>query len=229
MEKDIKLSKEQLQKIKDYLNNNNVEYIDLHLEVLDHISTDIELLMEKVSFEEAFKQVKLKWNKNFRKTSSLWLGVINERPEIIMNKCIKIYKPLFIKFIALIIVFAGLSYIVNHYIEYSLAEYEKTLSIVIAVALLFYTGVILFWYFKMKFGKMKTTFSYLYRIQILPSLFSVVLFNPFLNDSYITKENTFNVLMATMYFIFFLTAIGANYLFKKHKKSVSNYKKHQLK
>ena len=36
MEKDIKLTKEQLQQIEAYLNNNDIEYIDLHLEVLEY-------------------------------------------------------------------------------------------------------------------------------------------------------------------------------------------------
>ena len=61
----MKLNKEQLQEIETYLTNKDVEYIDLHLEVLDHISSDIENLMEKISFEEAFEKVKNKWNKNF--------------------------------------------------------------------------------------------------------------------------------------------------------------------
>ena len=55
MEKDIKLTKEQLQQIEAYLNNNDIEYIDLHLEVLDHISTAIEneMTIHNSSFKEA--------------------------------------------------------------------------------------------------------------------------------------------------------------------------------
>ena len=56
MEKDIKLTKEQLQQIEAYLNNNDIEYIDLHLEVLDHISTAIEneMTIHNITFKEAF-------------------------------------------------------------------------------------------------------------------------------------------------------------------------------
>ena len=79
MKKDVKLTREQLQKIEVYLINNDVEYIDLHLEVLDHISTDIEHEMSKnnTSFEGAFDEVKLRWSKTFSYKWTFWLGVSN--------------------------------------------------------------------------------------------------------------------------------------------------------
>ena len=57
----MKLTKEQIQEVEGYLKNKDVDYIDLHFEVLDHISTDIEnLIIEKqFDFNGAFDEIKL--------------------------------------------------------------------------------------------------------------------------------------------------------------------------
>ena len=54
----MKLTPEQIQTVEKYLTNKDVEYIDLHLEVLDHISSDIETKMteEAFSFSDAFEE-----------------------------------------------------------------------------------------------------------------------------------------------------------------------------
>ena len=64
----MKLTKEQIQQIENYLADKNVEYIDLHFEVLDDISTYIEIEMSErqIDFNDSFDEVKLKWHKTIQ-------------------------------------------------------------------------------------------------------------------------------------------------------------------
>ena len=97
----MKLSQEQIQQVEDYLKNKDVEYIDLHLEVLDHISTAIESEMteNEISFNDAFEKVKTKWNDTFSYKSSYWLGTSNGGSKLFIDHCLKIYKPITFKMI----------------------------------------------------------------------------------------------------------------------------------
>ncbi|AMC11248.1 hypothetical protein Lupro_08265 [Lutibacter profundi] len=227
----MKLTKEQIKQVENYLTKKGIKYIDIRFEVLDHISTDLEYLIEhnNYSFGDAFKEVTIKWNKSFKKTSSLLLGYSSNGPKMLIKKCIKIYKPLFVKSLILVFLFIAIGYSVNYYFEYSLINYKNVIHQFIYLALILYCGIILFWYIKIRLGKANTTFSYLFRKRIIPNLFSVFIFMPYLNDSYITRENKLSVIMFAMLFVFFLTFLGARYFFKNHLKAVSNYKKYQLK
>lgn len=225
----MKLNKEQIQQIEGYLDKKKIVYIDIRFEVLDHISTDIEYLMgnNDFSFESAFKEVTIKWNKSFKSTSS-WLLSNIDGPKMLIKKCVKIYKPLFVKSLLLLILFIALGSFMNNSIEYSLTNYKNIIFQLISIALILYCGIILFWYIKIRLAKINTTFSFLFRKRIIPNLFSVVIFMPHLNGSYITRENKLNLIMFTMLFVYFLTFLGARYFYKKHLKVVSNYKKYQL-
>ena len=226
----MKLTPEQIQTVEKYLTKKGVKYIDIRFEMLDHISSDIEVLIEEkqCDFNIAFDKVKIKWKSNLRTSSSFLLGSTNSGPKVFINKCVKIYKPLFVKTLLLVMLFIALGYIINNSLEYSLASHRNVIFKLIATALTLYSGIILFWYVKIRLGKNNTTFSYLFRKQIIPNLFSVFIFMPYLNDSYITRENKLSLIMFTMLFVFFLTFLKARYFYKNHLKVVSNYKKYQL-
>ncbi|UMB59783.1 hypothetical protein MHL31_11930 [Lutibacter sp. A80] len=226
----MKLNKEQIKEVEAYLNNKDVEYIDLHLEVLDHISTAIEseIAENEISFNNAFEKVKTKWNGNFKNTTSLWLGWRNNGPKLLINKCIEIYKPLFIKAFLLLLLFIAIGTILNYSFEYSVEKYKSLIFNLISFVLILYCVSILFLYVKIRLEKIKTSYSYLFQKQIMPNLFSVLIFIPYINDSYITRDGKFNLIMFAMLFVFFLTFLGARYFYKNHLKVVSNYKKYQL-
>ena len=58
MEKDIKLTKEQITYIDDYLKHHKVKYWDIRIELLDHIVTTVEEKLTKgVSFDDAMIEV----------------------------------------------------------------------------------------------------------------------------------------------------------------------------
>ncbi len=52
----MEITTKQIQQVETYLDKKNFDFIDLNVEVLDHIILDIEsLLSKKYSFDNAFK------------------------------------------------------------------------------------------------------------------------------------------------------------------------------
>ncbi|MFK5973078.1 MAG: hypothetical protein QM485_07335 [Flavobacteriaceae bacterium] len=60
----MKLTKDQIQKIENYLDIKRLTHLDLKIEVKDHMATDIENVMEEDSlgFQDAFEAANDKWN-----------------------------------------------------------------------------------------------------------------------------------------------------------------------
>jgi len=90
----MEITKKQQQQLEVYLQNKDFDFIDLNIEVLDHMISDIESLLRKnYSFENAFKITILKWEKYFKETSSFYLGRYYTESKIVVKKAIKIFKP----------------------------------------------------------------------------------------------------------------------------------------
>ena len=224
----MKLTKEQIAKIEAYLNNNDVKYIDLHLEVLDHISTDIEYEMtdNNVSFNEAFEKVRIKWSETFSYKWTFWLGISNGGSKLFIDHCLKIYKPLWFKsilgIVAFIAVFYGIAAIFNIDLD---ANYQIFKITALSIAL-FFPVLLIYWNSKLKKTKLASTYSYLYNKQIFPNIFIVfiLIIQIFRSEKEIFSDFIF--VYFTMFFSLFI--MGYNF-YKNHIKAVSNYKKYQLK
>ena len=228
MKKDIKLSKEQLLEVEAYLNNNDIEYIDLHLEVLDHISTDIENEMSEnnISFEEAFDKIRIKWSKTFSYKWTFWLGVSNGGSKLFIDHCLKIYKPLWFKsmfaIVAFIAVFYGIVAIFNINLD---ANYQLFKSTFLLIAL-FFPVLLIYWKYQFKKIKFVSTYSYLYNKQIFPNIFITLLL---IIQIFRSEKEIFSDFMF-VYFTLFFSILNMGYSFyRNHIKAVSNYKKYQLK
>ena len=86
----------QIQQIETYIINKGIDYIDLKVEILDHMVADVEDRMkENGSFETAFYQTKYKWNKHFRSSSSIYFGFHYSQPKIILKKAINEFRPFY--------------------------------------------------------------------------------------------------------------------------------------
>lgn len=225
MKKKIKLTKEQIQRVESYLNDRKVYYIDIRFEILDHIISDIEFLIENknISFEVASKEVSEKWNKILKRSSSFWLGLGNYGPDILIKKCLKIYKPLFLKSILVILIVMAVAFGFKEKFNYSLASYKNDILLFISLGWLIYVGYIIYWYFRMKKGKVNSSYSFLFYKQIAPTIFSAIIFSPFINDNYFTKENEFSYLMLVMLLVFFTSFLNGRFLYKKHLEAVSKH------
>jgi hypothetical protein len=84
----MKLSKEQIAKIEETLVLNGVVYEDIKLELIDHIASEIETLMEenKIPFEEVLVRALENWNDQLMLSYSFWTGTTNVAPRIVIEK-----------------------------------------------------------------------------------------------------------------------------------------------
>jgi len=224
----MKLTGEQIEKVENYLTNKDVEYIDLHLEVLDHISSDIETTMDEnqLDFNEAFEEVKLKWNKTFSYKWTYWLGISNGGSKLFIDNCLKIYKPLFFKSMLFIILIVGCFYGSIQVFNIDLLYYKQFINTLYVVFSMLYVGFNLFWYFQIKKTTIKSTFSYLFNKQIFPNIYLVLFL--FVSDSFNSQEE-FKYSKFLMFSSLISILVIGNYFYKSHLKAISNYKKYQLK
>jgi hypothetical protein len=223
----MKLTKEQIQEVEGYLKNKDVDYIDLHFEVLDHISTDIEnLIIEKqFDFNGAFDEIKLKWDKTFSYKWTFWLGISNGGSKLFIDYCLKIYKPLWFKSILGIIAFIALFYGTVAFFNVDLNANFYLFKIIFLSIALFFPVFLIYWRFKLKKTKVSSVYSYLYFKQIFPNIFIVFL----LIFQIAKRENeNFSDFIFVYFTLFFSLLIMGYNFYKNHLKAVSNYKKYQL-
>lgn len=84
----MKLTIEQINQIDTFLEINDVKYLDIKLELLDHIASQIEALMseQNSSFEEAFIVIKDNWKPRLLSSSSFLIGIIYSFPKIVLDR-----------------------------------------------------------------------------------------------------------------------------------------------
>ena len=109
----MELTKAQIEKVENFLTAKNIIYVDIRLEILDHIVSDIENLMVKnYTFENAFKTTIIKWKNNFKETSSFYFGILYSESKLVIKKAVKMFKPFF-SYICLLIFY--LSYFLTNF------------------------------------------------------------------------------------------------------------------
>ena len=84
----MKLSENQIKKIDLLLEKYSIKYLDIKYELIDHIASQIEDLMntKSKSFEEAMPIVIQTWLPVFKSQSSFWIGLIYSFPKVIIHK-----------------------------------------------------------------------------------------------------------------------------------------------
>ena len=94
----MELTTEQLQRVEHYLNVKEITYIDIRMEVLDHIVSDIEAKTETetLDFETVFYNVTDKWNVHLKQSSSWIFGLANSAPKIVLKKAKNNFKNWFL-------------------------------------------------------------------------------------------------------------------------------------
>ncbi len=223
MKKDVKLTREQLQKIEAYLNNNDIEYIDLHLEVLDHISTDIESEMTEnnTSFENAFDEVKLKWRKTFSYKWSFWLGLTNGGSKLFIDHCLKIYKPVLIKGGIVLLLFLTLTLFFYEELEITLAPFQNVAKILFLVFSMIYVSLLYYWKFKVNSAGKNTSYYYLYKKTVMPNIAITALF---ILQVLIFKDTHFDVSIFMFSYVFLFNLYNGFNFYKKHFSTLKKYK-----
>jgi len=212
----MELTKEQIQRVERYLNAKKVHYIDIRVELLDHIVSELENnIDENTSFEEAFNNTTKKWNTLLKNSSSVYLGYAYVKPKIVIDKMKKHGKPHIIKILLtflLMILFISLKLEVTtshaQTINFLAKFFIYTVSFIIGL------GYILIWQ-----SKQKTSYRFLYKTQVLPYvLFPIMLFGDFL-----TKEGNIDLVkIGMLLFVAFIIQLGIK-LYKNHFLAVKKY------
>lgn len=86
----MKITKEQIDYIDAYLVKKGVTYLDVKLEIIDHIASEIEekIELENLLFDDAFNLVIKKWQYQFVQRSSFWVGAIYSFPKAVLDKIV---------------------------------------------------------------------------------------------------------------------------------------------
>ena len=215
----MELTKEQQQQVEKYLQNKDFDFVDLNVEVLDHIISDIESLLAKnYSFENAFKITILKWEKYFKETSSFYLGLHYSESKIVVKKAIKIFKPFyFLYLVAFTLPFAFLKLVPIQVAE-NTANFMNSFLFSFSSLLLCY---MIFIFVKTLRSKVKTTYRFILKTQYFGLFFIIlgVFFGAIFNN-----EGEMDPVYTGFASGGFAVAFICHHFYKKHLEAIKKYK-----
>ncbi|PQJ76874.1 hypothetical protein [Polaribacter glomeratus] len=216
----MELTTEQLQKVEDYLNLKDITYIDLRMEVFDHIISDIEvkLVDENVDFETIFYLVTDIWDKHLKQSSSFYFGVAYTAPKIVIDKAKKYFKKWF--FLILPTYFIPYFIIVKtntFFTEIIKNSIHLFFQIVTVLSFMFFLLLL----FKKYKNEKKTTYSFILKTQSLNALVGflfLINLNFLDNDGFIDASKS-GILMA-----FIFSTYSYFHFYKKHLEAIKKHK-----
>lgn len=158
----MKLTNQQITTIEQTLVLNGLVYDDIKLEVLDHIATELETIIDEsqFSFEENLKQVFEKWKNELTPSSSFWIRNNKSVPKIVVHKSIKLIQHVFLMSISL-----GLLTAIVVTLLFKNNANQEVLSLLNSILqTMGVMGIVLLVYVKIKIwqSKQKSTYSYLF-------------------------------------------------------------------
>ncbi|SDS49584.1 hypothetical protein SAMN05216503_3244 [Polaribacter sp. KT25b] len=215
----MELTKTQIQQVESYLKNKRFDFIDLKVEVLDHMISDIESLISKnISFENALKMTILKWNTHFRETSSFFFGLMYSDSKIVVKKAVKIFKPFYFLYLA--------SYILPVIIlmNFSFVFSETSINIIngflngFTITFLCY---LIFIIVKVITSKVKTTYRFILKTQYLGIIFLII---PLLTGNHFDDDKKLNPVFTGFLLAGFAVTYICHYFYKKHEEAIKKYK-----
>ena len=218
----MKLNQDQLDQIKGYLNKMGLTQIDLKLEVLDHISLEIERQLEnRMLFEDAFEIEKKKWAPELRSEHSLWIGLQQTGPKIMIDKCARITKELYLK--------SGITALLAILIIYFLRQFWNNdpgiliLKYGVGGLLLFGALFMIYEYSHSQREVSETSYSFIIKPNIIGYFMLVIACNPFLNSFPFELDNS--AIYMILFFNAFTLAFGVYTfkLFQNHRLQIKKY------
>lgn len=208
----MKLNAEQINTIDTILEKLGVVYIDYKFEILDHIASEVEELMNETGddFEKSLEIILKRWQPKFKKSSSTWFGYLWEMPEILMQKALKLYKRKMLLLVALSMFFAFLIYFFGE----TISEFYNVIRVYFSIVVAFqFVG-----YLKIRISSKKSTFGFLYKQQFLAFLF--LYFQQFIYaTSYAKLLQNPNGLSLLMFFIMsmlIISPLSSIHFYKEH-------------
>ncbi|APZ45753.1 hypothetical protein BW723_05335 [Polaribacter reichenbachii] len=216
----MELTKEQLQRVEHYLNVKRIDYIDIRLEIFDHIISDIEVKMEskKLDFETSFYAVTDKWNKHLKDTSSFYFGIMFSAPKMVINKAKKSFRKwFFILFIALIIPQFLLESITFSLSDSLISVLNLCFQIVSTICFIILLTLVIL----KKRIKTKSTYSFILKTQGWNLVyFPLTMFN----SVFLKSEGGLNPFSVGLLTAFISIVFCYFHFYKKHKEAIKKYK-----
>jgi hypothetical protein len=215
----MEITTEQIQQVETYLTKKNFDFIDLKVEVLDHMISDIEsLLTKKYSFEDAFRITVLKWKKYFEETSSFYFGFSYSESKIVVKKAIKMFKPFYFIYLAAYFLPVAFLKLVPIKVAEDTASFINGFLVSSVSILLTYLFIIVI---KAKQSKVKTTYRFILKTQYLSVVLLVlgVFLGPIFND-----EGEMNAAFTGFTSVGFAVVFICHYFYKKHEEAIHLYK-----
>ncbi len=214
----MKLNQDQIANIEGFLNRMELTQIDLRNEVLDHMSAGISegMFSQQLTFEEAFAIEKQKWRDDLQSHSSYWLGLLWMGPKIMIQKCVKQSKIMYLK--------ATLPAVIVLLFFYSTENLwkEQILIILNSFVGIVYIGLfllLLFLDYKMKRTGYETSYSFLFKINAITFSLLLVLYNPLVSDI-LSLEKEGSIAYASLFAHAFTLAFSWFFVqfYKSHRK-----------
>ena len=215
----MEITTKQIQQVETYLDKKNFDFIDLKVEVLDHMISDIESFLDKkYSFENAYRTTILKWEKYFKETSSFYFGFSYSESKIVVKKAIKIFKPFYFLYLAAYFLPVAFLNLVPIKVAEDTADFINAFLVSSAAILLAYLFIIVI---KTKQSKVKTTYRFILKTQYLGVVLLVlgVFLGAVFND-----EGEMNAAFTGFTSGGFAVIFICHYFFKKHEEAIKKYK-----
>jgi hypothetical protein len=215
----MEITTKQIQQVEIYLDKKSFDFIDLKVEVLDHMISDIESFLDNnYSFENAFKLTVLKWDQHFKDTSSFYFGLQYHESNIVVKKAIKMFRPFFfLYFSAYILPQLFLKNVSIVFSKNTIYLVNGFLNLITAVFLIYLIFIII----KVIKTKVKTTYRFILRTQYF-ALFFLVL--PLFMGNHFNEERTLIPFLIGFQSAGFTVAYICHYFFKKHKEAINTYR-----
>lgn len=215
----MELTTAQLQRVAHYLNVKDITYMDLRMEIFDHIVSDIEakMMAENLEFETAFYSVKVKWNNHLKQDCSLYFGVIYFLPKIVLEKAKKVFKKWY--FFAVLLYLIPYILLDNLNITFSKNEINE-LNLFIQIITVF-TLIVFFFLLIVKFKeKNKTTYSFILKTLSFNFIIGfIVLFLSYFDTQGDLQRYPISFLVA-----FIFMTYSYFHFYKKHLAAVKKHK-----
>ena len=215
----MELTKEEIHKVEAFLKQKNFDFIDLKVEILDHILSDIEnLIIKDHSFEDAFVMTKIRWEKHFRETSSFYFGIQFSESKIVVKKAIKIFKPFFFLYLTAYVL--PIIITTNFSITFSknTIGFINTSLNVLNILFLLYS---IFIFIKVIKTKIKTTYRFILKTQYAGTIFLLI---SFLIGNHFNDDGSFIPFLISFQIAGFAVTYICSYFYKKHKEAIKKYK-----
>lgn len=158
------LDKTQIKAVESFIVKNDIDFVDIKFELLDHMVCDIEATIEadNISFEDAFNRTVDKWKPYFAESHSFWMGLAYIKPKIVIDKCGALMKKTTLySLLTALIVASGvwfLSITISFNLEIIFSNLYKVRWVLFAVSL----AILIFHCWNILSKKVKTVFGYCY-------------------------------------------------------------------